>query len=180
MSNFMECDSVDGKKLNLNIDHHDVSNLCSEFTVKNLSTPSVIQKLAIVSWIIMLYLSYCCIFEISITVSVFVLIIVFYQVYRLVWCVKSETLLVISFVGLQFTTTFLCGNKRSQFIPWHSVSDVIINEAISLHRVIYYLAVIIQDGDSARKLIPLFQYTTPRLACLEQIYRGVQTLLGIS
>jgi uncharacterized membrane protein YwaF len=43
-----------------------------------------------------------------------------------------ESVLLVAPVGLQLTATYQCGHQTSQFIPWHFITDVIINEAITL------------------------------------------------
>jgi hypothetical protein len=45
--------------------------------------------------------------------------------------VFSESVLLVAPVGLQLTATYQCGHQTSQFIPWHFITDVIINEAIT-------------------------------------------------
>lgn len=43
-----------------------------------------------------------------------------------------ESVLLVAPVGLQLTATYQFGRQTSQFIPWHFITDVIINEAITL------------------------------------------------
>jgi uncharacterized membrane protein YwaF len=42
-----------------------------------------------------------------------------------------ESVLLVAPVGLQLTATYQSGHQISQFIPWHFIADVIINEAIT-------------------------------------------------
>jgi uncharacterized membrane protein YwaF len=43
-----------------------------------------------------------------------------------------ESVLLVAPLGLQLTATYQFGRQTSQFIPWHFITDVIINEAITL------------------------------------------------
>ncbi|KFM72078.1 Phosphatidylinositol N-acetylglucosaminyltransferase subunit H, partial [Stegodyphus mimosarum] len=97
--------------------------------------------------------------------------------------VKQESLLVIASLGLQLTTTFVTGRKASQFILQRDIQDVVINEGIFMHRVLFYLAVLlrdVKDPTNLKCLIPLFKYTFPRLDCLESIYNGIQASLFLN
>ncbi|GFU17648.1 phosphatidylinositol N-acetylglucosaminyltransferase subunit H [Nephila pilipes] len=104
----------------------------------------------------------------------FLCIVLIFKLHRKV---KQESLLVIASLGLQLTTTFVTGRKESQFILNQNIYDVVINEGIFMHRIIFYLAVLLRDIKDPLKIsniVPLFQHTFPRLDCLERIYVGVQ------
>ncbi|GIX84364.1 phosphatidylinositol N-acetylglucosaminyltransferase subunit H [Caerostris darwini] len=91
--------------------------------------------------------------------------------------VKQESLLVIASIGLQLTTTFVTGRKESQFIFNRNIYDVVINEGMYMHRIIFYLAVLLRDIKDPLKIssiVPLFQHTFPRLDSLQKIYNGIQ------
>ncbi|XP_014671965.1 PREDICTED: phosphatidylinositol N-acetylglucosaminyltransferase subunit H-like isoform X2 [Priapulus caudatus] len=94
--------------------------------------------------------------------------------------VTKESLLVIASLGIQLTTTFASGRTTTQFVEATHVHDVIINEAVTMHRIIFYLA-ILQNGinyqNKTERLMPLFQNFYPRLDCLRKIYEGVQKVL---
>ena len=52
--------------------------------------------------------------------------------WRQLYClVFPESVLFVAPVGLQLTTTYQSGYQTSHFIPWHFITDVIINEAIT-------------------------------------------------
>lgn len=52
--------------------------------------------------------------------------------WRQLYClVFPESVLFVAPVGLQLTTTYQSGYHTSHFIPWHFITDVIINEAIT-------------------------------------------------
>ncbi|KAK7793758.1 hypothetical protein R5R35_000956 [Gryllus longicercus] len=176
------CESVDGLKLSLSVHNSELPEMCSEFVVLNVSCPSLMRTVfSVIFLIVSLLLIYYVYF--NIIVIFFGWIVLLYQVFKLFWSVQKETLLVIAPVGLQITTTFLCGYENSHFIPWYCIVDVIINEAISLQKVLFYLAVLVEhksEKDTSRKIIPLFQFTRPRLKCLEQIYINIQRLFSVS
>ncbi|KAK2156475.1 hypothetical protein LSH36_212g00054 [Paralvinella palmiformis] len=66
--------------------------------------------------------------------------------------VQQESLLVSAGVGVQLTTRFVSGRIKSHFYDIAEVQDIIINEGITLH-------------------------CWPRLDCLQEIYRDVQSVL---
>lgn len=52
--------------------------------------------------------------------------------WRQLYClVFPESVLFVAPVGLQLTTKYQSGYHTSHFIPWHFITDVIINEAIT-------------------------------------------------
>ncbi|KFP61862.1 Phosphatidylinositol N-acetylglucosaminyltransferase subunit H, partial [Cariama cristata] len=82
--------------------------------------------------------------------------------------IDQESLLVI---GLKESTTF---------IEMGQVKDVVINEAIHMQKVIYYLCILLQDpGDpqGISEVVPLFQSSKPRLDCLIEVYKSCQEIL---
>ncbi|XP_015925558.1 phosphatidylinositol N-acetylglucosaminyltransferase subunit H [Parasteatoda tepidariorum] len=115
--------------------------------------------------------------------GIFLIILCFVLILKLHLKVKEESLLVIASLGLQLTTTFVTGRKASQFFHRHDVYDIVINEGFFMQRIIFYLAILLQDMKDPLKIssiVPLFQYTFPRLNCLEKIYNGVQASLQTS
>lgn len=176
------CESIDGRKLMLNILNSEAPDTYCEFVVENISCSSLKRMLCIVIFLSVCS-SICFLNHINVMVLFVVIILLCYTVFKILWTVKTETLLVVAPVGFQFNTTFLCGYENTQFIPWYCVSDVIINEAVSFQQVLFYLAVLIDQqvqSDVKRRLIPIFQYTKPRLRALELIYINVQRLFRAS
>ncbi|GIY81610.1 phosphatidylinositol N-acetylglucosaminyltransferase [Caerostris extrusa] len=58
-----------------------------------------------------------------------------------------------------------------------NIYDVVINEGMYMHRIIFYLAVLLRDIKDPLKIssiVPLFQHTFPRLDSLQKIYNGIQ------
>lgn len=97
-----------------------------------------------------------------------------------VTAVNKDTLLAIESVGIHIK-----GQKSNscQFIPWNTITDVVINEVITGQRVLYYLTIIIKEsvaGEDSIKLIPLFQELKPERKCLEYMYVQLASLIGSS
>ena len=88
--------------------------------------------------------------------------------------VKRETLLVESSLGVQLTTVFASGRRASLFVARGRLRDVVLAEALSMHRVVTYLALVRRAPDG---LVPLFRHTWPRRDQLEPVYRHVQRIL---
>nr|XP_009930112.1 PREDICTED: phosphatidylinositol N-acetylglucosaminyltransferase subunit H [Opisthocomus hoazin] len=66
------------------------------------------------------------------------------------------------------------------FIEMSQVKDVVINEAIHMQKVIYYLCILLQDPRDPQgisEVVPLFQSSKPRLDCLIEVYRSCQEIL---
>lgn len=172
--------SVNGQELLLDVIHHDTSNMCSEFTVKNVSVFFTEKEFVCSILVIAFLLATCDVHNPNWYMTVFLTVLIGRLIARLLWNVKSESVLFVAPVGLQLTTTYQSGYQTSHFIPWHFITDVIINEAITRYQVVYYLAVLAEQPHCERatiKLIPLFQYTRPRLACLQLIYQSIQKVL---
>ncbi|XP_043226450.1 phosphatidylinositol N-acetylglucosaminyltransferase subunit H-like [Amphibalanus amphitrite] len=89
--------------------------------------------------------------------------------------VKRETLLVESSLGVQLTTVFASGRRSSLFLARGRLRDVVIAEALTMHRVVTYLALVRRHPDG---LVPLFRHTWPRRDQLEPVYRDVQRILS--
>uniref|UniRef100_A0A8B9MU44 Phosphatidylinositol glycan anchor biosynthesis class H n=1 Tax=Accipiter nisus TaxID=211598 RepID=A0A8B9MU44_9AVES len=74
--------------------------------------------------------------------------------------VDQESLLVIGSLGIQVTSSYASGRESTTFIEMGQVKDVVINEAIHMQKVIYYLCILLQDpGDpqGVSEVVPLFQ-----------------------
>ncbi|KAM6273592.1 phosphatidylinositol N-acetylglucosaminyltransferase subunit H isoform 2-T2 [Porphyrio hochstetteri] len=74
--------------------------------------------------------------------------------------IDQESLLVIGSLGIQVTSSYASGKESTTFIEMGQVKDVVINEAIYMQKVIYYLCILLQDpGDpqGVSEVVPLFQ-----------------------
>ncbi|KFV56988.1 Phosphatidylinositol N-acetylglucosaminyltransferase subunit H, partial [Gavia stellata] len=86
--------------------------------------------------------------------------------------IDQESLLVIGSLGIF--------KESTTFIEMGRVKDVVINEAIHMQKVIYYLCILLQDpGDpqGVSEVVPLFQSSKPRLDCLIEVYKSCQEIL---
>ncbi|XP_044730711.1 phosphatidylinositol N-acetylglucosaminyltransferase subunit H-like isoform X2 [Chrysoperla carnea] len=104
--------------------------------------------------------------------------IIFIKLLMWFYDVKSENLLIIESVGMQITEAYPLGRTSSRFIPWHVIKDVFINEVIQLQRVIFILSILTENTSSNIGIIPVFTNTKPPLACLEIIYKSIQSTLN--
>jgi len=89
--------------------------------------------------------------------------------------VKEESVLVISSMGLQITTTFMSGRKVSTFLENLNISGIVINEITSRQCILSYLTVL---TESQQAVIPLFQSTLPRLNYLRKVYAALDSAIG--
>ncbi|NXI80947.1 PIGH acetylglucosaminyltransferase, partial [Rhipidura dahli] len=95
--------------------------------------------------------------------------------------IDQESLLVIGSLGIQVTSSYASGKESTTFIEMGQVKDVVINEAIHMQKVIYYLCILLQDPDDPQgvsEVVPLFQSSKPRLDCLVEVYKSCQEILG--
>lgn len=109
-----------------------------------------------------------------------IIVLVILLVFKLHFKVKKESLLIMGSIGVQLTTTFASGRSIDIFYDITNVRDIIINEGITMHRVIFYLALLLRDDPSSNvitKLVPIYKETWPSLTCLKEIYQGAQTVL---
>ncbi|XP_013183206.2 phosphatidylinositol N-acetylglucosaminyltransferase subunit H [Amyelois transitella] len=181
----IEHDNVNGVGLMLLIDKRSGSPNSRLFTIsyKNKenrrSWPKTSLFMAVLVNLVALFYT-----RINLTaISIIFIVLSFLLFFWITHSVQSESLLVIPTVGIQSSVKYVYG-REDNFIPWSSVDDVVINEVIKLHRVLYYLTVLVKPSGHANaeqtetlKLIPLFKYTKPRLLMLETIYSELQGLL---
>ncbi|KFP12111.1 Phosphatidylinositol N-acetylglucosaminyltransferase subunit H, partial [Egretta garzetta] len=84
----------------------------------------------------------------------------------------------ITLIGLIIYLHFVKIDQESLLVG--RVKDVVINEAIHMQKVIYYLCILLQDpGDpqGVSEVVPLFQSSKPRLDCLIEVYKSCQEIL---
>ncbi|KFZ63520.1 Phosphatidylinositol N-acetylglucosaminyltransferase subunit H, partial [Podiceps cristatus] len=83
------------------------------------------------------------------------------------------------FVKIDQESLLVIGSLTT-FIEMGQVKDVVINEAIHMQKVIYYLCILLQDpGDpqGVSEVVPLFQSSKPCLDCLIEVYKSCQEIL---
>ncbi|XP_049827567.1 phosphatidylinositol N-acetylglucosaminyltransferase subunit H-like [Schistocerca gregaria] len=172
--------NIYGRKLRLSVIQHTATDLCFEYILSDLSGASKNQVL--LTTVIVLVLLTECHFHLDICFVVALWLALISLIFNLLWSVTSEALLAVGSFGLQLTTTYRCGHETTHFIPWCAVGDIVINEAITLQRVIFYLAILpkpLKDSEVS-EIIPLFQNTRPPLELLEFIYKSIQKIISDS
>ncbi|XP_014404626.1 PREDICTED: phosphatidylinositol N-acetylglucosaminyltransferase subunit H [Myotis brandtii] len=92
--------------------------------------------------------------------------------------IDQETLLIIDSLGIQMTSSYASGKESTTFIEMGKVKDVIINEAIYMQKVIYYLCILLNDPITVAILLPHCPSAKPRLDCLIEVYRSCQEILA--
>jgi len=88
--------------------------------------------------------------------------------------VKEESLLIIQDFGVQLTTTYMTGRQQHKFIDKAKIKSILINEGITMCKVIYYLAI---QVEGQHKLSLVFEHVFPRLPLLLHIYRGTRAIM---
>eukprot|EP00073_Rattus_norvegicus_P024999 XP_006240327.1 PREDICTED: phosphatidylinositol N-acetylglucosaminyltransferase subunit H isoform X1 [Rattus norvegicus] len=74
--------------------------------------------------------------------------------------IDQETLLIIDSLGIQMTSSYASGKESTTFIEMNKVKDIIINEAIYMQKVIYYLCILLKDPGKPHEIsqvVPVFQ-----------------------
>ncbi|PNJ70859.1 LOW QUALITY PROTEIN: PIGH isoform 3, partial [Pongo abelii] len=86
--------------------------------------------------------------------------------------IDQETLLIIDSLGIQMTSSYASGKESTTFIEMGKVKDIVINEAIYMQKVIYYLCILLKDPvepHGISQVVPVFQRQSltlsPRLEC---------------
>ncbi|XP_053744035.1 phosphatidylinositol N-acetylglucosaminyltransferase subunit H [Synchiropus splendidus] len=170
---------INGKPITLDcLDH---TSFCREFTV---SSPKVsIAKVMVYTcsvWLLAYTVFYFTQNTAVLTSAIFITLVGMMFHIHLVK-VDHESLLVIDSVGIQVSSSYASGRETTSFIEMSKIKDVVINEAIYMHQIIYYLCILLKDtsdpSDSVSDVVPLFQSSKPRLNCLVKIYRSCQEIL---
>ncbi|XP_009210043.1 phosphatidylinositol N-acetylglucosaminyltransferase subunit H isoform X4 [Papio anubis] len=74
--------------------------------------------------------------------------------------IDQETLLIIDSLGIQMTSSYASGKESTTFIEMGKVKDIVINEAIYMQKVIYYLCILLKDPVEPHRIsqvVPVFQ-----------------------
>ncbi|XP_062824122.1 phosphatidylinositol N-acetylglucosaminyltransferase subunit H isoform X2 [Anolis carolinensis] len=74
--------------------------------------------------------------------------------------IDQESLLIVGSLGIQMTSSYASGKESTAFIEMSQIKDVVINEAIYMQKVIYYLCILLQDPVEPHvvsEVVPLFQ-----------------------
>ena len=89
--------------------------------------------------------------------------------------VSEEGLVAIANVGVQIWKKNRIGFQSNQFIPISEIEDIVINEAFTMHRCIFYLVIL--TANRRGPLVPLFLASSPSLDVLRKIRRRVRLVL---
>ncbi|MEQ2265747.1 hypothetical protein XENORESO_011926 [Xenotaenia resolanae] len=74
--------------------------------------------------------------------------------------VDHESLLVIGSLGIQVSSSYASGREVTTFIEMSKIKDIVINEAVYLHQIIYYLCVLLKEPSEPNEVssvVTLFQ-----------------------
>ncbi|XP_069116581.1 phosphatidylinositol N-acetylglucosaminyltransferase subunit H-like [Argopecten irradians] len=92
--------------------------------------------------------------------------------------VQSESLVFLSSIGVNVKRRNRLGRVTAEFFEISEIKDIVILEAITMQRVVCYLAIVLKGSDNNREqLYPLFMKSSPDLGTLKVIYRDVHQLL---
>lgn len=170
---------IDGRALTLDCQSH--SSFCREFTV---SSPKVsfwkVMGCTSSVWLVAYALFFCTENTAVLSLAI-VLTLLGMMVHIHLVKVEHESLLVVGSLGVQVSSSYASGRETSSFIEMSRIKDIVINEAVHMHRVVYYLAVLLNDSsdpDSVADVVPLFQSSKPRLNCLVKVYKSCQEILS--
>ncbi|KAG7282078.1 hypothetical protein CRUP_023594 [Coryphaenoides rupestris] len=126
---------ISGKPIALDYRRH--SALCTEFTV---SSPKVsIGKVMVAT---------CCVWLLAYAVFFFT-------------DIDHESLLVIGSLGVQLSSSYASGREHTSFIEMSQIKDIVINEAVHMHQIIYYLCILLRDPadpSAVSSVVPLFPH----------------------
>ncbi|XP_019947344.1 phosphatidylinositol N-acetylglucosaminyltransferase subunit H [Paralichthys olivaceus] len=170
---------ISGKPISLDCQTH--SSFCREFTV---SSPKVsIGKVVVYTcsvWVIA-YIVFFFTENTAVLSSAILITLVGMMLHIHLVKVDHESLLVIGSLGIQVTSNYASGRETTTFIEKNKIKDIVINEAIYMHQIIYYLCVLLKDPsepNAVSSVVPLFQSSKPRLNCLVKVYRSCQEILS--
>ncbi|KAM9840677.1 phosphatidylinositol N-acetylglucosaminyltransferase subunit H [Aulostomus maculatus] len=170
---------INGKPISLDCQSH--SSFCREFTV---SSPKVsIGKVMVYTctvWLIAYVVFFVTQNTMVLSSAIFVTLVGMMLHIHFVK-VDHESLLVIGSVGIQVSSNYASGRETTTFIEMNKIKDIVINEAIYMHKIIYYLCILLKDPsgpDSVSSVVPLFQSSKPRLNCLVEVYKSCQEILS--
>ncbi|XP_056150248.1 phosphatidylinositol N-acetylglucosaminyltransferase subunit H isoform X2 [Lampris incognitus] len=170
---------INGKVISLDCQSH--SSLCREFTV---SSPKVsISRVMVCTCSVWLFAYVVFFFTENTAVLSSAILITLVGMMLHIHFVKidHESLLVIGSLGVQVSSSYASGRESTSFIEMSKIKDIVINEAIYMHRIIYYLCILVKDTsdpDAISSVVPLFQSSKPRLDCLVKVYKSCQEILS--
>ncbi|KNC47651.1 phosphatidylinositol N-acetylglucosaminyltransferase [Thecamonas trahens ATCC 50062] len=88
--------------------------------------------------------------------------------------VVSESILVLRDLGMQLESTTVFGAKSYRFVEKERILEVVLNEGVDCHQVIYYLAVVVKGE---RDMLLVFPELKPRLPVLRNVFVEMREVL---
>ncbi|XP_071394771.1 phosphatidylinositol N-acetylglucosaminyltransferase subunit H isoform X1 [Centroberyx affinis] len=170
---------INGKAISLDCQSH--SSLCREFTV---SSPKVsIGKVMVFTCSVWLFAyAVFCFTENTAVLSSAILITLVGMILHIHFVkIDHESLLIIDCLGIQLSSSYASGRENTTFIEMSKIKDIVINEAVYMQRIIYYLCILLKDPsdpNAVSSVVPLFQSSKPRLNCLVKVYKSCQEILS--
>lgn len=173
--------SIHGQKLKIHFKGDGV--LSSSFVIERAKQP-LLPLVFILTCVTAIAAAVCQEFLLSTNFLVWPLLIssvIFLKLYC--FDVHRESVLIVKYLGVQFTKSGVLGRETSQFIEQHKIVDVLINEVITMHQVVFVLTLLTCDGTQGKaqrnqQLLPLFTASLPCLQTMKPIYHDMQQILG--
>ena len=88
--------------------------------------------------------------------------------------VCRETLVVMHGIGVQLRTVTFAGTETSKFVDVARIQHIVINEAVTMCRVVFYICLILAGDD---KMCLAFENLRPRLQQLKLILKGTTAVI---
>ncbi|XP_008311056.1 phosphatidylinositol N-acetylglucosaminyltransferase subunit H isoform X2 [Cynoglossus semilaevis] len=170
---------INGTPIFLDCQSH--STFCREFTVTSPKVPVTKVIVFTCSIWLLAYAVFLFTEDTVVLTSAILITLVSMMLYVHLVKVEQETLFIIGSLGVQMSSSYASGRETTTFIELNKIKDIVINEAIYMHQIIYYLCVLLKDPsdpDAVSSVVPLFQSSKPRLNCLMKVYRSCQEILS--
>ncbi|XP_067098496.1 phosphatidylinositol N-acetylglucosaminyltransferase subunit H [Osmerus mordax] len=170
---------IDGKIISLDCQSH--SSFCREFTISAAKVS--IGKIMVYTCAVWLF-AYAVFFfteNTAVLSSAIVVTLVGMMVHIHFVKIDHETLLIIGSLGVQVSSSYASGRESTTFIEMSKIKDIVINEAVHMQSIIYYLCILLKDSsnpEAVSSVVPLFQSSKPRLNCLVKVYKSCQEILA--
>lgn len=170
---------INGKAISLDCQNH--SDLCREFTVSSAKV-SIVKVMVytcsvwLLAYAVFFFTENTAVLSCAIFVTLVGMMLHIHFVK-----VDHESLLVIGSLGIQVSSSYASGRETTMFIEMSKIKDIVINEAVQMQQIIYYLCVLLKDPsepNAVSSVVPLFQSSKPKLNCLVKVYKSCQEILS--
>jgi len=151
MRESIECLSATGEKMRLEVIEHGDAGSAKEFIV---AAPkfnfkkwfSLTVALSFISLTCELYISDLRVLGVILSLLCLALLVKLHKK------IKLESLLVVSSLGLQHTTLYASGRRETFFLSRQRLKSVLIVEGISMQRILFYLAIVLNSKTDLPRL----------------------------